>query len=179
MPYLHYALSVYYILMPAEVSSNLARFDGIRYGLSINGETSKETFEKTRGAGFGKEVKRRILLGTYILSHGYYDAYYNKAILVRNKIKKQFENIFKDVSFVMTPTTPTTAFKIGEKSNDPLEMYLADIFTVPANIAGVPAISIPSGKDKKGMPFAVQVTSPNFCEDWLFEIGKDIENFIQ
>jgi aspartyl-tRNA(Asn)/glutamyl-tRNA(Gln) amidotransferase subunit A len=179
LPYMHYALSVYYILMPAEVSSNLARFDGIRYGLSVGGSTSAETFAKSRGAGFGKEVRRRILLGTYILSHGYYDAYYNKAIIVREKIKKEFEKAFEDVSLILTPTTPTTAFSIGDKSADPLAMYLADIFTVPANIAGVPALSVPSGFDKTGLPFGVQFTAPYFCEQRLFEAGKAVENLIQ
>ena len=179
LPYMHYALSVYYILMPAEVSSNLARFDGIRYGLSVGGSSSAETFAKSRGAGFGREVRRRILLGTYILSHGYYDAYYNKAIIVREKIKKEFETAFKDVSLILTPTTPTTAFPIGEKSSDPLAMYLADIFTVPANIAGVPALSVPSGVDNKGLPFSVQFTAPHFCEERLFEAGKAVENLLQ
>jgi aspartyl-tRNA(Asn)/glutamyl-tRNA(Gln) amidotransferase subunit A len=179
LPYMHYALSVYYILMPAEVSSNLARFDGIRYGLSVPGSSSAETFAKSRGTGFGREVRRRILLGTYILSHGYYDAYYNKAIIVREKIKKEFEEVFEDVSLIMTPTTPTTAFLIGEKSSDPLAMYLADIFTVPANIAGVPALSVPSGLDTNGLPFSVQFTAPYFCEKRLFEIGKAVEDLLQ
>jgi aspartyl-tRNA(Asn)/glutamyl-tRNA(Gln) amidotransferase subunit A len=179
LPYMHYALSVYYILMPAEVSSNLARFDGIRYGLSVGGSTSAQTFAKSRGAGFGREVRRRILLGTYILSHGYYDAYYNKAIIVREKIKNEFEKAFEDVSLILTPTTPTTAFAIGEKSDNPLAMYMADIFTVPANIAGVPALSVPSGFDNKGLPFGVQFTAPHFCEQRLFEAGKVVENLIQ
>ncbi|MEN9852332.1 MAG: hypothetical protein RI996_275 [Candidatus Parcubacteria bacterium] len=179
MPYIHYALSVYYILMPAEVSSNLARFDGIRYGLSVPGKTSADTFAKSRATGFGPEVRRRILLGTYILSHGYYDAYYNKANLVREKIKKEYAEAFEKVSVILTPTAPTTAFKIGEKTKDPLEMYVADIFTVPANIAGVPAISIPSGFDSDGLPFGLQFTAPHFCEQRLFDIGKEFENLIQ
>jgi aspartyl-tRNA(Asn)/glutamyl-tRNA(Gln) amidotransferase subunit A len=179
MPYIHYALSVYYILMPAEVSSNLARFDGVRYGLSVPGKTSADTFAKSRVTGFGPEVRRRILLGTYILSHGYYDAYYNKANLVREKIKFDFEKAFTECSVILTPTTPTTAFKIGEKTTDPLEMYVADIFTVPANIAGVPAISIPSGFNSNGLPFGVQFTAPHFGEQRLFDIGKELENLIQ
>jgi aspartyl-tRNA(Asn)/glutamyl-tRNA(Gln) amidotransferase subunit A len=179
MPYLHYALSVYYIIMPAEVSSNLARFDGIRYGMSLPGSTSTETFAKTRAAGFGPEVRRRILLGTYILSHGYYDAYYNKAQLVKEKIKDDFNQAFTKCSIILTPTTPTTAFKIGEKNKNPLEMYIADIFTVPANIAGVPALSVPSGFDSKSLPFGIQFTAPEFAEARLFAIGKELENLLQ
>jgi aspartyl-tRNA(Asn)/glutamyl-tRNA(Gln) amidotransferase subunit A len=179
MPYLHYALSVYYIIMPAEVSSNLARFDGIRYGLSLPGKTSADTFAKSRGAGFGPEVRRRILLGTYILSHGYYDAYYNKALLVREKIKKEYKDAFESVSFILTPTAPTTAFKIGEKTVDPLTMYLEDIFTVPANIAGIPGISVPTGKDSMGLPFGLQILGPHFSEPNLFDIAKKVENLIQ
>lgn len=179
LPYLHYALSVYYILMPAEVSSNLARYDGIRYGLQASGKDGIAVYENSRAQGFGPEVRRRILLGTYILSHGYYDAYYNKANIVRNKIKEQYNKAFEDVSVILTPTTPTTAFKIGEKSNDPLAMYLADIFTVPANIAGVPAISVPSGFDSAGLPFGVQFVGPDFCEDRLFAIAQTLEDLVQ
>lgn len=176
MPNLHYALSVYYILMFAEVSSNMARYDGIRYGLSEKGQNGIESYAKTRANGLGKEVRRRIMLGTYVLSHGYYDAYYNKALLVREMIRKEFAQAFAQVDVVATPVSPIPAFKIGEKSEDPLAMYLADIFTVPANIAGVPAMSIPTSKNKDGLPLSIQLTAPHFCEDRLFTVGKDVEN---
>lgn len=173
--HLEKALSVYYILMPAEVSSNLARYDGIRYGLSHPGATSAESYFESRTAGFGPEVRRRILLGTYVLSSGYYDSYYNKANLVREMLKKEFEEVFKDVDIILTPTSPIPAFKIGEKSEDPLAMYLADIFTVPVNIVGVPAISVPSGKTEKGLPFGLQCIAPHMREDILFVYGREIE----
>ncbi len=173
MPYLKYSLAVYYIIMPAEVSTNLSRLDGVRYGLRKEGENVFDTFKKSRSAGFGTETRRRIILGTYILSHGYYDAYYNKAWKVRHAIEKEFENIFKEVDFVVTPTTPTPAFKFGEKK-DPLQMYLSDIFTVPANIAGLPAISIPSGLATSGLPFGIQFTGPLFSDESLFTIEKDL-----
>lgn len=169
------ALSVYYILMPAEVSSNLARYDGIRYGLSVPGDTSIKGYFESRTSGFGDEVRRRILLGTYVLSSGYYDAYYNKANLVRNLLTQEFNRVFEGVDVIATPTTPTTAFKIGEKSHDPLSMYLADIFTVPVNIVGVPAISVPSGKDSKGLPFSMQFIAPHNGEKMLFSYGKTLE----
>jgi aspartyl-tRNA(Asn)/glutamyl-tRNA(Gln) amidotransferase subunit A len=175
LPLAEYALAVYYILMPAEVSSNLARLDGIRYGFSAEGKDLTDSYVKTRTKGFGKEVRRRILLGTYILSHGYYDAYYNKARLLGAKITEDFEKVFETVDAIATPTTPTGAFRFGEKSNNPVEMYLSDIFTVPANIAGLPAISIPSGKDKNNMPLGLHLTAPYLQEDVLFTIGKDFE----
>ncbi len=173
--HLEKSLSVYYILMFAEVSSNLARYDGIRYGLSHPGETSIKSYFESRTAGFGPEVRRRILLGTYVLSSGYYDAYYNKANLVRDMLKKEFAKVFEDVDVIATPTSPIPAFEIGEKFNDPLAMYLADIFTVPVNIVGVPAISIPSGKTKGGLPLGMQFIAPHMCEDMLFTIGRDFE----
>ncbi len=172
------ALSVYYILMFAEVSSNLARYDGIRYGLSHPGETSIRSYFESRTAGFGPEVRRRILLGTYVLSSGYYDAYYNKANLVRDMLKKEFARVFVDVDVIATPTSPIPAFKIGEKSHDPLAMYLADIFTVPVNIVGVPAISIPSGKTESGLPLGFQFIAPHMREDLLFTIGRDLEEVV-
>ncbi len=175
---LKYSLPTYYILMPAEVSSNLARFDGVKFGSLEEGKNLKEDYFLTRGRGFGKEVRRRIILGTYVLSAGYHDAYYNKANIVRGLIQKTFENIFKEVDVVLTPTTPTSAFKIGEKSSNPLEMYLADIFTVTANIAGVPAISVPSGfatVDGKKLPLGVQFMASHGNEAVLFEIGKALE----
>lgn len=173
--HLEKALSVYYILMPAEVSSNLARYDGIRFGLSHPGETSIKSYFESRTAGFGPEVRRRILLGTYVLSSGYYDSYYNKANIVRDMLKKEFERVFEDVDVIVTPTSPVPAFKIGEKSKDPLSMYLADIFTVPVNIVGVPAISIPSGKTEAGLPLGLQFIAPHMREDMLFTIGKEFE----
>ncbi len=175
IPQVEKTLSVYYILMFAEVSSNLARYDGIRYGLSHPGETSIRSYFESRTAGFGAEVRRRILLGTYVLSSGYYDAYYNKAILVREMLRKEFDRVFKDIDVIATPTSPIPAFVIGEKSSDPLAMYLADIFTVPVNIVGVPAISVPSGKTKDGLPLGMQFIAPHTHEDVLFTIGKEFE----
>ena len=177
LPYSKSALAVYYILMPAEVSTNLSRLDGVRYGLRKEGENVFDTYKKSRSAGFGAETRRRIILGTYVLSHGYYDAYYNKAWKVRHAIEKEFENIFKEVDFVATPTTPTPAFKFGEKS-DPLQMYLSDIFTVPANVAGVPAISIPSGFSAEGLPTGIQFTGPLFSDESLFAIERDLRENI-
>ncbi len=168
-------LSVYYVLMFAEVSSNLARYDGIRYGLSHPGETSIRGYFESRTQGFGPEVRRRILLGTYVLSSGYYDAYYNKANLVRDILRKEFVRVFETVDVIATPTSPVPAFLIGEKSGNPLAMYLADIFTVPVNIVGVPAISIPSGKTKTGLPLGLQLIASHGREDMLFTIGKDFE----
>lgn len=178
LPALAHGLSVYYILMPAEVSSNLARIDGVRYGYHADGANLLEDYMKSRGEGFGREVRRRILLGTYVLSSGYYDSYYGRACAVREMLKRDLEKAFEEVDIIATPTTPTPAFKIGEKSSDPLQMYLADIFTVPVNIAGVPAISIPSGfveEDGAKLPLGLQFIAPNFGESALFEAGKDFE----
>jgi aspartyl-tRNA(Asn)/glutamyl-tRNA(Gln) amidotransferase subunit A len=177
LPYSKYSLAVYYILMPAEVSTNLSRLDGVRYGLRKEGETMFDSFKKSRSLGFGLETRRRIILGTYVLSHGYYDAYYNKAWKVRHAIEKEYENIFKEVDFVFTPTAPTTAFRFGEKK-DPLQMYLSDIFTVPANIAGIPSISIPTGFSKDGLPYGIQAMAPLYKDQSLFEVAKDIEKNI-
>lgn len=176
-----YSLAVYYIVMPAEVSSNLARFDGVRYGLYKEGKDIIDNYSKSRGAGFGVEVERRILLGTYVLSSGYSDAYYNKANMLRRVITTEFENIFKEVDVIATPTTTTPAFKIGEKKDDPLQMYLADIFTVPANIAGLPSISVPSGfakREDKDLPIGIQFMAPAFGEKLLFQAGKNIEKLL-
>ncbi|MEI6581151.1 MAG: Asp-tRNA(Asn)/Glu-tRNA(Gln) amidotransferase subunit GatA [bacterium] len=175
LPYSKYSLAVYYIIMPAEVSTNLSRLDGVRYGLRKEGENVFDTYKKSRSLGFGAETRRRIILGTYVLSHGYYDAYYNKAWKVRRAVESEFGNIFKEVGFVMTPTTPTTAFKFGEKK-DPVQMYLSDIFTVPANIAGLPSISIPSGMSDSGLPFGLQLTGPLFSDRALFDIEKDLNS---
>lgn len=176
MPNLHYALAVYYILMPAEVSSNLARFDGVKYGSHTSGANMIEDYFLTRRDGFGPEVRRRIILGTYVLSSGYYDAYYNKACIVREKIVKDYEDAFKQVDVVLTPTAPSPAFKFGEKTDNPLEMYLEDIFTVPINIAGVPAMSVPSGfkvEGDKKLPLGIQFTCAHKREDILFRVSKD------
>jgi len=175
---LKYAVPAYYIILPAEASANLARFDGVRYGLHKDGENGIDDYFKTRGAGFGKEVRRRIILGTYVLSAGYYDAYYNKAQSVRGLIRKDFENAFNEVDVIITPTTAGTAFKIGEKINDPIQMYLEDIFTGPANHAGLPAISIPSnrktdGSFEGGLPLGLQIIAPHMSEDILFDLSKD------
>lgn len=174
LPYAQHSLSVYYILQPAEVSSNLARFDGIRYGVRAQGQTLEEVYKKSRGEGFGKEVRRRILLGTYTLSHGHKDAYYGKATRVAERIKKEFEDIFRTVDAIATPTSPFPAFAIGERANDPLAMYLSDLFTVPANIAGLPALSVPSGAMGDGLQHSVQFTGPNYSEKNLFALGKII-----
>lgn len=175
IPHLEKSLSVYYIVMFAEVSSNLARYDGIRYGLSRPGDTSIKSYFESRTAGFGAEVRRRILVGTYVLSSGYYDAYYNKANLVREMLRKEFAEVFKDVDVIAMPNAPTPAFKIGEKIADPLSMYLEDIFTVPVNIVGVPAIAIPSGTTAEGLPLSMQFIAPHCGESTLFTIGKDFE----
>jgi len=176
LPNLKYSLAVYYVIVPAEVSSNMARYDGMRFGERVSGENGIEDYFLSREKGLGKEVKRRIILGTYVLSAGYYDAYYNKANLARELICNDYKKAFEKVDVIITPTTPNVAFKIGEKVNDPLQMYLEDIFTVPINLAGVPAISVPSGfktiGDKK-MPIGLQFIADHSCEDILFKISKD------
>ncbi len=179
LPHIDYSLAVYYVIMPAEVSSNLSRFDGVKYGALKEGDTLLQDYLKTRTEGFGKEARRRIMLGNYILSAGYYDAYYNKAQTVRELLKQDFETAFKDVDFILTPTSPIPAFKIGEKSSDPLQMYLADIFTVIANLVSVPAISVPSGfadREGKKLPLGIQFMAPQECDDTLFDIGAQFEN---
>jgi aspartyl-tRNA(Asn)/glutamyl-tRNA(Gln) amidotransferase subunit A len=175
LPYSKYSLEAYYIIMPAEVSTNLSRFDGIRYGYSNKGENLMEVYTKSRGIGFGKEARHRILIGTYVLSHGYYDAFYNKAVKIREKIKAEVINAFENVGFILTPTVPMPAFKIGEKMDDPVAMYLCDIFSAPANLSGVPSIALPSGKTKDGLPLSIQFMAPHFCENRLFEVGKKFE----
>lgn len=176
LPLMKKGLAAYYIVMPAEVSSNLARYDGVRFGLHVDGDSLLEDYMKTRAQGFGEEVKRRILLGTYVLSAGYYDAYYGKAEHVRTLMRAELAEVYKDVDLVMTPTAPTPAFKIGEKK-DPLSMYLGDIFTVPVNLTGVPAISIPSGsvqRDGIALPVGVQYIAPHAGDERLFDFGKKI-----
>jgi len=177
LPSTSYALPCYYIIMPAEVSSNLARFDGIRYS-SINDYSDlHDMYFKTRGKGFGAEVRRRIVLGTYVLSSGYYDAYYKKAQQVRRLIAQEFNKVFEKVDFLITPTSPTFPFKIGEKINDPLSMYLSDIFTVGANIAGIPAINLPCGQ-ADNLPINMQIIGPYLSDFSLLNISKTIENII-
>ena len=175
MPHYKNALAVYYILVPAEVSSNLARLDGVRYGDRTDNASVYGMYSKTRGDLFGLEVRRRILLGTYVLSHGYYDAYYNKAVAVRGIIRNEIETVLQTYDAIVTPTTPTPAFTIGEKAHDPVAMYLSDLFTVPANIAQHPAITIPSGKSATGLPFGFQCIGARFAESSLFELGTIIE----
>jgi len=172
------SLAVYYIIMPAEVSSNLARFDGIRYGNQVKGDNLLDVYKKSRANGFGKEARRRILLGTYILSHGYYDAYYNTALKARDIIRRELSNLFKDFDAFITPTVPFLPFKLGEKLDDPLSMYLCDIFSAPANLADIPSISIPSGIAQNGLPFSIQFTAPYLREDILFTIGKEFEKLV-
>lgn len=170
-----YALSTYYILMPAELSTNLSRLDGVRYGDKVEMPDLDSFYKKTRGDGFGDEVKRRIILGSYVLSHGYYDAYYKKAQKVRALLKQIFKDIFKEVDCIVTPTTAHPAFKIGEKINDPLAMYMEDIFTVSINVAGVPAISVPMGVNKNGLPLGLQFITKNYDERMLFQCAQAFE----
>ncbi|MEK7620199.1 MAG: Asp-tRNA(Asn)/Glu-tRNA(Gln) amidotransferase subunit GatA [Patescibacteria group bacterium] len=175
MPHSEYALAAYYIIQPAEASSNLGRFDGLRYGYHSGGENLQETYERTRGEGFGTEVKRRIMLGSYTLSAGYYDAYYRKALKVRTLIKRDFDEAFKNVDAIVCPTSPTVAWNIGEKFNDPLAMYLADIYTVTANLATVPGMSVPCGF-VDGLPVGLQILGKPFDEYTLFRIGATYQN---
>ncbi|MCB9818420.1 Asp-tRNA(Asn)/Glu-tRNA(Gln) amidotransferase subunit GatA [Candidatus Nomurabacteria bacterium] len=176
LPLFEQGLAAYYVVMPAEVSSNLARYDGIRYGLSEDGKDLLEVYEKSRAKGFGAEVKRRVLLGTHVLSSGYYDAYYGKAELARKKMREELADIFKKVDFILTPTAPTPAFKLGEKA-DPLAMYKQDIFTVPVNLTGVPAITFPMNtveRDGKSLPVGVQYIGPHGGDARLFDIAKSM-----
>jgi aspartyl-tRNA(Asn)/glutamyl-tRNA(Gln) amidotransferase subunit A len=176
LPHTKYAVSTYYIIAPAEASSNLARFDGVQYGhRDFACKDIVDMYSTTRSEGFGEEAKRRIMLGTYALSSGYYEAYYLKASKVRTKIKEDFENAFKICDFILTPTSPTSAFKIGEKINDPLSMYLSDIYTIPANLAGLPAISIPCGFTTDNLPIGLQILAPAFGEDIIFKVAHAFE----
>ncbi len=176
LPHTKYALPAYYIVAPAECSSNLARYDGVRYGLRVPGKDLIDQYENTRAAGFGKEVKRRVLIGTYVLSAGFYDAYYLKAQKVRTLIKQDFDNAWNKVDVVLTPTTPSPAFAFGEKSGDPLAMYLEDIFTVTVNMAGLPGISVPAGLSSEGMPLGLQLIGKPFDEGTLFRASQAIED---
>lgn len=170
-----YAVPVYYIIATAEASSNLARFDGVQYGYRAQDSQLVEMYKKTRGEGFGQEAKRRILLGTFALSHGYYDAYYLRALKVRTLIKKDFDQVFGEFDCIITPTAPTSAFKIGEKTNDPLKMYLSDIYTISANLAGIPAISLPCGFTKNGLPVGLQILAKPFNEEMIFKVAYAYE----
>jgi aspartyl-tRNA(Asn)/glutamyl-tRNA(Gln) amidotransferase subunit A len=175
LPHTDYALPTYYIVAPAEASSNLARYDGVRYGARVDGEDLKDLYERTRAAGFGNEVKRRIMIGTYVLSAGYYDAYYLKAQKVRALIKRDFDEAFTKVDAILTPATPSAAFPVGEKQDDPVAMYLNDVFTVTANLAGIPGMTVPAGFDRQGLPLGLQVLGRNFDEETVFAVSTTIE----
>ena len=176
LPHTKYALPAYYIVAPAEASSNLARYDGVRYGLSLDGDSLDEMYEATRGEGFGDEVRRRVLIGTYVLSAGYYDAYYIKAQRVRTLIADDFRKVFEDVDVLLTPTAPSAAFAIGEKMDDPVAMYLNDVFTVPASMAGLPAISVPAGLDANGLPLGLHLIAKPFDEETLRRVAQSLED---
>jgi aspartyl-tRNA(Asn)/glutamyl-tRNA(Gln) amidotransferase subunit A len=179
LPMTKYALPAYYIIAPAEASSNLARYDGVRFGLRVPGNTLDDMYELTRAAGFGAEVRRRVLIGTYVLSAGYYDAYYLKAQKVRTLIARDFAAAFERVDCLLTPTAPSAAFAIGEKTDDPIAMYLNDVFTVPANLAGLPALSVPAGLSADGLPLGLQVIGRTFDEATVLRVGAVIENAAQ
>lgn len=176
MPFINNALACYYILSSAEAASNLARFDGVKYGVSVdNPKNINDLYLQNRSKGFGKEVKRRIMLGNYVLSSGYYDAYYKKAKKVQRKIVQQFDQVFNSCDVILTPTSPTPAFKIGERVNDPLSMYLSDIYTVPVNIAELPAISIPCAYTDDGLPIGMQLIGKKYGEKTIFNVADVYE----
>ena len=175
LPHTKYALPTYYIIANAEASANLARYDGVRYGLRVEGDSLDEMYENTRGAGFGAEVKRRILTGSYVLSAGYYDAYYKKAQRVRTRIAEDFTSAFEQVDTILAPATPSPAFAVGENADDPVAMYLNDVFTVPVNLSGLPGLSVPAGLSKDGLPLGLQLIGKAFDEETLFAVGRTIE----
>lgn len=175
MPHTDFAIATYYIIATAEASSNLARYDGVRYGLRVPGSTLSEMYRKTREKGFGPEVKRRIMLGTYVLSAGYYDAYYLRAQKVRSLIARDFSDAFQNVDAIITPTAPTPAFRLGEKTADPLQMYLADIYTVTGSLAGLPGISVPCGRTQAGLPIGMQILGPHFSEARVLQLAHAFE----
>jgi aspartyl-tRNA(Asn)/glutamyl-tRNA(Gln) amidotransferase subunit A len=177
LPHTKYALPTYYIVAPAEASSNLARYDGVRFGLRVaeQGSDLRDLYERTRAEGFGAEVRRRILIGTYVLSAGYYDAYYLKAQKIRALIKRDFDEAFGKVDAIVTPATPSAAFGMDEKQDDPVKMYLNDVFTVTANLAGLPGIAVPAGLDAQGLPLGLQVIGKSFDEETVFAVGAAIE----
>jgi aspartyl-tRNA(Asn)/glutamyl-tRNA(Gln) amidotransferase subunit A len=179
LPYTKYALPVYYIIAPAEASSNLARYDGVRYGLRVEGDDLKDTYEKTRSQGFGREVKRRIMIGTYVLSAGYYDAYYTKAQKVRRLILNDFQEAYKKCDVLLTPATPSAAFAIGENEDDPIKMYLNDVFTVTVNLAGLPGMSVPVGLSQDGLPLGLQLIGKAFDEETVFRAAFALEQAAQ
>jgi aspartyl-tRNA(Asn)/glutamyl-tRNA(Gln) amidotransferase subunit A len=177
LPHTAYAIPTYYVVATAEASSNLARYDGVRYGhRSAQAQTLSQMYRRSRDEGFGAEVKRRIMLGTYALSAGYYDAYYVKAQKVRTLLAQDFQQVFEKVDAVVTPTTPTPAFKLGEKADDPLSMYLADIYTVTADLTGIPGISVPCGKSSSGLPIGMQVLGRHFDESTILRLGHALEH---
>jgi aspartyl-tRNA(Asn)/glutamyl-tRNA(Gln) amidotransferase subunit A len=184
LPHAEHGISAYYVIAPAEASANLARYDGVRYGLRVDGASDLTTmYERTRAAGFGDEVKRRVMLGTYALSSGYYEAYYGRAQRVRTKISEDFRNAFQSVDLIVTPTSPSVAFAIGEKAADPLAMYLSDYFTVPMSLAGIPAISIPAGlaappSGGSELPVGLQIAAPAFAESKLLDAAYALERSI-
>ena len=179
LPHTKYGLATYYIVAPAEASSNLARYDGVRFGLRRGGADLRDLYERTRAEGFGPEVRRRILIGTYVLSAGYYDAYYLRAQKIRALILRDFTDVFSRVDALLTPTTPSAAFAQGENMDDPIKMYLNDVFTVPSNLSGVPAISIPAGLDANGLPLGLQVIGKPFDEETVFAVSAEIERAAQ
>jgi aspartyl-tRNA(Asn)/glutamyl-tRNA(Gln) amidotransferase subunit A len=176
LPHTEYAVAVYYIICTAEASSNLARYDGVKYGLRSGGfRDLMEMYSHSRAEGFGQEVKRRIILGTYVLSAGYYEAYYRKASQVRTLMRKDFEDAFQKVDVIITPTAPTPAFRIGEKVQDPLQMYLSDIFTIPVNLAGIPGLSVPCGFSRDNLPIGLQIMGRHFDEERLLRVAYTFE----
>ncbi|MFQ6673973.1 MAG: amidase family protein, partial [Fidelibacterota bacterium] len=175
LPHSRYAIATYYVLTMAEASSNLARFDGVRYGLREKENSLQGMYRETRSGGFGEEVKRRIMLGTYVLSSGYYDAYYRKAQKVRRLIRDDFVSAFQDFDILLLPTTPTPAFQLGERLSDPIEMYLSDIFTAPISLAGVPALNIPAGRHSSGLPMGLQLVGDFFAEETILRLSHYIE----
>tara|TARA_R110000787_G_C13301134_1_gene434498 strand:- start:207 stop:902 length:696 start_codon:yes stop_codon:yes gene_type:complete len=178
LPHTKYALGTYYIVAPAEASSNLARYDGLRYGQRVmdEGDSLDDMYSKSRAAGFGKEVQRRIMIGTYVLSAGYYDAYYNKALKVRRRIYEDFANAFGKVDAILAPTAPSAAFAIGENEDDPVKMYLNDVFTVPASLAGLPGLSLPAGLSSEGLPLGLQLIGKPFDEETVLRVGGVLES---
>ncbi|MEC7211437.1 MAG: amidase family protein, partial [Pseudomonadota bacterium] len=176
LPHTKYALPAYYIIAPAEASSNLARYDGVRYGLRVGADSLDDMYGETRAAGFGDEVQRRIMIGTYVLSAGYYDAYYLKAQKVRRLIKQDFDMAYETVDAILTPATPTAAFPVGRKVDDPVTNFLNDVFTVPANLAGLPGMAVPAGLNAAGLPLGLQILGRPFDEATLYSIGRVIED---
>jgi aspartyl-tRNA(Asn)/glutamyl-tRNA(Gln) amidotransferase subunit A len=179
LPHTEFAVATYYIICTAEASSNLARYDGVKYGMRVDGKDIIDMYTQTRSKGFGKEVKRRIILGTYVLSSGYYDAYYRKAGQVRTLMRRDFDQAFQVCDVIATPVSPTTAFKVGEKTDDPLTMYLSDIFTIPVNLAGLPGLSLPCGFDSKGLPIGLQIIGKPLDESTVLQAASLFESEVK